>query len=112
MHPAPHQIEVVSWEDLADLPDVMDQLTQQVAEVVGHARRWVCSTEGFEPSPVCVLRPLVPVMHHVAEAFAEVEAALRRELGEIGAAVATSYGGLLGADVGARTALAEDVPTC
>lgn len=50
-------IEVVAWADLEALPRALDDLGEQVAAVVGHATRWVCSRDGFEPSPVCVLLP-------------------------------------------------------
>lgn len=63
-------IEVATWADLRALPAAMDELADQLDAVVGHARAWVCSPAGFEPSPVCVLRPLAEVMGVLDEAFA------------------------------------------
>ncbi len=64
-------IEVAAWADLRALPGAMDALEAQLDDVVRHARGWVCSREGFEPSPACLLRPLAELMDLLDDAFAE-----------------------------------------
>ncbi|GEP36486.1 hypothetical protein NPS01_01490 [Nocardioides psychrotolerans] len=61
-----------SWDDLEALPARMADLAQQADEIVRHARAWVCRRDGFEPSPVCVLRPLAAAMDPLEAAFAEL----------------------------------------
>ncbi|MCY7397061.1 MAG: hypothetical protein LH468_13095 [Nocardioides sp.] len=73
------QIEVTDWEELRRLPGAMQTLCGQAEEMVRHARAWVCSTEGFEPSPMCVLRPLVPVMHQLEDVFTRLGDELSQE---------------------------------
>lgn len=62
-------IVVESWQDLRRLPSDLDEVGAQAARIVDHATTWVCRKEGFEPSPVCVLRPLAEAMDLVASAF-------------------------------------------
>jgi hypothetical protein len=55
-------IVVQDWTDLEQLPGALDELAAQGEEVLAHALRWVASPAGFEPSPICVLRPLAEAM--------------------------------------------------
>jgi len=66
-------LDVTSWTDLDGLPADLDVLAAQAAEIFAHARTWVCQRAGFEPSPVCLLRPLAEVMDVLAQGFTEVE---------------------------------------
>lgn len=65
-------LEVSSWDDLAALPVRMAELAEQADAIVRHARAWVCRRDGFEPSPVCVLRPLAAAMDPLETAFVEL----------------------------------------
>lgn len=62
---------VTDWDDLWRLPRVLDEAAAQAAEVTAHAVRWVARRDGFEPSPVCLLRPLAEAMDAVRWAFEE-----------------------------------------
>ena len=66
-------IDVTSWTDLERLPREMDALAVQYAEIFGYARTWVCQRAGFEPSPVCLLRPLAEAMEALTEVLGVVE---------------------------------------
>ena len=66
------QIDVTSWTDLEGLPAEMDALAEQASAIVAHARTWVCQRAGFEPSELCLLRPLAELMDLVAGAFGAV----------------------------------------
>lgn len=65
-------LEVATWADLAALPARMAELAEQADAIVRHARAWVCRRDGFEPSPVCVLRPLAAAMDPLEGAFVEL----------------------------------------
>lgn len=60
---------VEQWLDLRRLPLVMDDAADQAARIVEHAVTWVARREGFEPSPLCLLRPLAAAMEVVGSAF-------------------------------------------
>ena len=66
-------IDVTAWTDLAGLPDDIDVLSSQLSAIAGYARQWVCQGAGFEPSQLCLLRPLAGVMDLLAEGFGELE---------------------------------------
>ena len=63
-------VHVEEWDDLRRLPALMDDVGGQGAAVVRHARRWVADPAGFEPSPLCLLRPLAEAMAALDDAFA------------------------------------------
>jgi hypothetical protein len=60
---------VTDWDDLRRLPGVLDETADQAAAITAHAVRWVARPDGFEPSPVCLLRPLAEAMGVVRAAF-------------------------------------------
>jgi len=60
---------VTDWEDLRRLPGVLDETATQATQITAHAVRWVARRDGFEPSPVCLLRPLAEAMEVVRSAF-------------------------------------------
>lgn len=72
------EVHVEDWEDLRRLPRVMDEVGDQVDRIVEHATTWVARRAGFEPSPVCLLRPLAEAMDLVARSFE----GLGREFGD------------------------------
>lgn len=72
-HDMTDEIDVTSWTDLEHLPREMDVLAAQYADIFGYARSWVCQRVGFEPSPVCLLRPLAELMDVLAAAVSVVE---------------------------------------
>ncbi len=72
-------IDVTAWTDLAGLPDDMTTLGDQFAQICDHARRWMCRRDGFEPSPVCLLRPLAELVDLVADALDATEQVVRAE---------------------------------
>lgn len=63
------EVYVADWDDLRRLPQVLDEVADQADQIVQHATRWVANRAGFEPSPVCLLRPLAEAMDAVAWAF-------------------------------------------
>ncbi|MBC9734887.1 hypothetical protein [Nocardioides marmotae] len=71
---------VRDWEDLRRLPGVLDETAAQAADITAHAVTWVARRDGFEPSPVCLLRPLAEAMDGVRAAF---EAAGRTAVAEL-----------------------------
>jgi len=81
--PAGPALELVSWDDLARLPASLDELAAHAAAIVRHARRWVCQSDGLEPSPVCVLRPLVPVVHAISDALDDLGRDLAADLADL-----------------------------
>jgi hypothetical protein len=70
---ADDDIDVTSWTDLDGLPADMDVIAAQWAEIVDHACEWICQRAGFEPSPVCLLRPLAGSMDWLRELFTTVD---------------------------------------
>lgn len=62
-------IEVADWGDLDRLATAMDEVGEQLAATTVYAVGWVCRPDGFETSPVCLLRPLGEVLARVADAF-------------------------------------------
>lgn len=99
---AERDIDIPSWSDLDRLDEDMVLLAEQLRSVTGYARRWVCQRDGFEPSPLCLLRPLAPLLDVVADGFLELE---RRALGDwadLREGVAGTGGDLLGIDLRVR----------
>lgn len=64
-------IEVTGWADLEGLAEAMGEVGEQMAATTSYAVTWVCRPDGFETSPVCLLRPLAQVLGLVAQAFGE-----------------------------------------
>lgn len=62
------------WADLDRLDDEMAELAGQAAELTSYAGRWVCQRAGFEPSPLCLLRPLAELMDLLADGFGDLRA--------------------------------------
>lgn len=114
--PHPHQpstpgpgpldlLEVGAWSDLDDLAAALDLLEHHVGTITRFARAEVCDPDGFEPSPVCVLRPLVPVLHRVEEAFADLGDLLGSRVEHLRTGVLVATGRLVDADLGAAALL-------
>lgn len=61
--------EITSWAETWRVPRHLAVLAEQEREVSDYAREWVARRDGFEPSPVCVLRPLAGAMDLVSAAF-------------------------------------------
>ena len=93
-----------AWLDLRRLPLVMDDVAAQAEAIVDHARTWVAQRDGFEPSPVCLLRPIAEVMDRVAGAFEDVGRALAREWSEVRAGVVAAERELAAAEDSAAAA--------
>jgi len=89
---------VERWLDLRRLPEVMDDAGGQAAAIVEHAVTWVARRDGFEPSPVCLLRPLAEAMDQVAVAFEELGRRYAEQWREIRDAVVLSTAELEHAD--------------
>ena len=88
------EVFVEQWLDLRALPEVMDEVAGQADAVVRHAITWVARPDGFEPSPVCLLRPLGEAMDLVAAAFEEVGRAFAGQWGEIRSGVLSATAAL------------------
>jgi hypothetical protein len=104
------EVHVESWADLRRLPQVMDEIGEQLDEVVTHARTWVARRDGFEPSPVCLLRPLAEAMGLVEAAFAGLGREFGEQWGAVRAGVVAAERELAEADaaaVAASTVLAS-----
>lgn len=80
-------IDVTSWTDLAGLPDDMATLSAQFSQIAEHARTWVCQRRGFEPSPVCLLRPLAAYLDLLITAVDETERFVTGEWADLSAGV-------------------------
>lgn len=102
------EVFVEDWDDLRRLPLVMDEVADQADRIVEHATTWVANRAGFEPSPVCLLRPLAEAMDQVARAFEGVGREFGGQWAEIRAGVVTAERELVGSDqraAGAHAAL-------
>lgn len=64
---------ITSWAGLAALGSDMGHLSDDLREITAYARQWVCQRDGFEPSPVCLLRPLAALMDLLADGFLALE---------------------------------------
>lgn len=95
------------WEELRRLPRLLEELAEQATEVTEYAVRWVACRDGFEPSPVCLLRPLAEAMGVVRAAFEQAERAAVAELVGIAAGVEVAAGELRAADAGVAARLPE-----
>lgn len=91
-------IVVESWQDLRRLPSDLDEVGAQAARIVDHATTWVCRKEGFEPSPVCVLRPLAEAMDLVASAFDAVGSEFAERWSTLRSGVVAATEGLADSD--------------
>ena len=89
---------VERWLDLRRVPEVMDDAGGQAAAIVEHAVTWVARRDGFEPSPVCLLRPLAEAMDQVAAAFEELGGLFAGQWQEVRDAVVVSTAELERAD--------------
>lgn len=96
--PSRPDIEVASWADLDGLPGEMDLLAAQLTAIARYARRWACQREGFEPSPLCLLRPLAELMDHLADAFGALERVALEDWAELRAGVVAATTDLRDAD--------------
>lgn len=99
---AERDIDIPSWTDLDRLDEDMELLAGQLRSVTRYARRWVCQRDGFEPSPVCLLRPFAPLLDLVADGFLELERLGLGDWAGLREAVAGAGGDLLAADLRAR----------
>lgn len=99
---ADRDIDLPSWHDLARLDEDMAVLADQVRSVSRYARTWVCQRDGFEPSPLCLLRPLVPVLDRVADGFRELERQALADWADLREGVAATGNDLRTADLAAR----------
>lgn len=106
------EVVVEAFDDLRRLPLIMDEVGDQADAIVRHARTWVASRRGFEPSPVCLLRPLAEAMDAVSWAFEEAGRRLAEEWSQVRAGVVVAERELADADraaAAACTALARKV---
>lgn len=93
------EIAVEQWGDLLSLPEVMDVLGGQLDQIAEHLDTWMCNDAGFEPSPVCLLRPLGALLRLVADGFAEVKDAFDAQWAADREGVVTATELLRGEDV-------------
>ena len=100
------QLEVADLAELRALPTTLHDLSAQAREIAHHAGTWVCATDGFLPSPVCVLRPLVPVMHRLEEAFERLGWELVSECERLAVGVERAHAELVDAEAVVVVALA------
>lgn len=98
------EVYVADWDDLRRLPLVMDEAADQADRIVDHARTWVANRAGFEPSPVCLLRPLAEVMDVVAWAFDRAGEAFAEQWAEVRAGVVLAQRELACSDLAAADA--------
>ena len=98
------EVFVEDRDDLRRLPEVLDEVGAQADQVVRHATEWVASRRGFEPSPVCLLRPLAEVMDLVAWAFESVGRELAEQWADVRAGVVVSERALAASEESAASA--------
>jgi hypothetical protein len=72
------EVLVREWYDFGHLLAAYDEVGAQRREVTDYVARWVCDREGFEPSPVCVLRPLAEGMDRIRQVFDDLGAEFDR----------------------------------
>jgi hypothetical protein len=92
------EVFVERWGDLQQLPYVMDEVADQMEGIVEHATTWVANRAGFEPSPVCLLRPLAEAMDLLAQAFEELGEEFAEQWAQVRAGVVTAERELSGSD--------------
>lgn len=97
------EVYVEDWQDLRRLPAVMDEVAEQADLIVGHARTWVANRAGFEPSPVCLLRPLAEAMDLVDWAFRRLGEELDEQWSQVRAGVVAAEWELRSSDDRATT---------
>lgn len=100
------ELYVEDLDRLGEVPRTVDALVAQVEEVVDYAREHVCRAAPFEPSPLCVLRPLAAVMREAADVFGDVGERWSREWLDLRAGVVAAHGELVEAET--RTRLRHD----
>lgn len=100
------ELFVEQWADLRRLPLVMDDVADQADRIVAHATTWVAGRAGFEPSPVCLLRPLAEAMDVVARGFEALGSEFAREWSQVRDGVVAAERLLAGSDVRAADASA------
>lgn len=99
---AERDIDIPAWTDLHRLDEDMALLADQLRSITRYARTWVCRRDGFEPSPLCLLRPLAPLLDLVADGFQELERRGLADWADLRAGVAGAGGDLRAVDVRVR----------
>lgn len=89
----------------------MAELAEQADAIVRHARDWVCRRDGFEPSPVCVLRPLAAAMDPLESAFVELGRRLDDQWRDLTDGLWAAAADLAAADSATATQLADLTPS-
>lgn len=102
---ADRDIDIASWHDLTRLDEDMAFLADQLRSVTRYARTWVCQRDGFEPSPLCLLRPLAPLLDVVADGFLELERLGLADWADLRDGVAGTGDDLRGLDLAVRDRL-------
>ena len=97
---AERDIDIPAWTDLDRLDEDMALLAGQLVEITRYARTWVCQRDGFEPSPLCLLRPLAPLLDLVADGFLELERLALADWADLREGVAGTGAELRGLDLG------------
>ncbi|MCW2814744.1 MAG: hypothetical protein JWN84_2199 [Nocardioides sp.] len=64
-------IEVAAWAELDQLAAAMGEVGDEMARTTAYAVAWMCRPDGFDTSPVCLLRPLGEVLERIGAAFEE-----------------------------------------
>ena len=99
------EVHVVDWERLRGLPATMDEVGAQADQILDHAVRWVANRAGFEPSPVCLLRPLAELMDIVEWAFEQVREEFDEQWGRVREGVVYAEQELHAAEVAAEASV-------
>lgn len=89
---------ITSWAGLAALRRDTDRLADDLRATTTYARQWVCQREGFEPSAICLLRPLAALMDRLAEGFLALEERALADWADLQAGVDLVSGELRGLD--------------
>ena len=96
---ADRDIDIPAWTDLDRLDEDMALLADQLRSITRYARTWVCQRAGFEPSPLCLLRPLAPLLDLVADGFLELERLALADWADLREGVAGAAADLRGLDL-------------
>ncbi|NYI43984.1 hypothetical protein BJ993_001064 [Nocardioides aromaticivorans] len=99
---AERDIDIPAWTDLDRLDEDMALLADQLRSITRYARTWVCQRAGFEPSPLCLLRPLAPLLDLVADGFLELERLALADWADLREGVAGTGGDLRELDLRVR----------
>lgn len=65
------EIVIRNLDVMRELIDKMQETGAQGYDIRNYTTEWVCQKDGFEPSPLCALRPFAAAMDVIEEAISD-----------------------------------------